>query len=199
MSELWERGAFDLGTSIRDRVVSSREVVEAHLARIESVNPTVNAVTETLAGEALAAADEADAAIARGAPTSPFHGVPFTVKESIDVAGSPTTQGVTALAAVIPSLDAPAITNLRAAGGIPFARSGAPDLALRWHTDNDLHGPTRNPWDPARTPGGSSGGAPRGRDPRRDCTRLAARCPDHRPPLPRGPVPDRGVGGRTRP
>jgi amidase len=158
MSELWERGAFELGTSIRDRVVSSREVVEAHLGRIESVNPAVNAVTETLADEALAAADEADAAIARGEPTSPFHGVPFTVKESIDVAGSPTTQGVTALAAVIPPLDSPAVANLRAAGAIPFARTSAPDLALRWHTDNDLHGPTRNPWDPARTAGGSSGG-----------------------------------------
>ena len=158
MSELWELGAFELGTAIRDHVVSSREAVEAHLARIESVNPVVNAVTATLTDEALAAADEADAAIARDEPTSPFHGVPFTVKESIDLVGSPTTQGVTALAEAIPPLDAPAVANLRAVCAIPFARTSAPDLGLRWHTDNALHGPTRNPWDPARTPGGSSGG-----------------------------------------
>ncbi len=158
MSDLWELGAFELGTAIRDGVVSSREVVEAHLARIESVNPDVNAVTDTLTDDALAAAEDADAAIARDEPTSPFHGVPFTVKETIDLAGSPTTQGVTALAEMIPPLDAPAVANLRAVGAIPFARTSAPDLALRWHTDNALHGPTRNPWDPTRTPGGSSGG-----------------------------------------
>jgi amidase len=158
MSELWERGAFELGTSIRDGAVSSREVVEAHLARIEKVNPDVNAITATLADEALSAADAADAAIARAEPTGPFHGVPFTVKETIDVAGSPTTQGVTALADMVPPLDAPAVANLRAAGAIPLARTSTPDLALRWHTDNDLHGPTRNPWNQARTPGGSSGG-----------------------------------------
>ena len=158
MSELWELGAFELGAVIRDGTASSRDVVQAHLARIEAVNPDVNAVTDTVADEALSAADEADAVIARDEPTSPFHGVPFTVKESIDLAGSPTTQGVRALAEMIPPLDAPAVANLRAVGAIPFARTNAPDLALRWHTDNALHGPTRNPWDPVRTPGGSSGG-----------------------------------------
>jgi amidase len=158
MSELWELGAFELGVSIRDRVVSSRDVIEAHLARIEAVNPAVNAVSATVADDALAAADEADAAVASDEPTSPIHGVPFTVKESIDLAGSPTTQGVVALADMVPPLDAPAVAHLRAAGAIPIARTVAPDLGLRWHTDNALHGPTRNPWDPARTPGGSSGG-----------------------------------------
>jgi amidase len=87
MSDLWELGAFELGTAIRDGVVSSREVVESHLARIEAVNPDVNAVTDTLADDALAAAQDADAAIARDEPASPFHGVPFTVKETIDLAG----------------------------------------------------------------------------------------------------------------
>jgi amidase len=158
VSELWELGAFELGASIRDRVVSSREVIEAHLARVDAVNASVNAVTDTLAEEALAAADEADGATARGEVTSPFHGVPFTVKETIDLAGSPTTQGVRAMAERIPPLDAPTVANLRAVGAIPLARTNAPDLALRWHTDNALHGPTRNPWDPTRTPGGSSGG-----------------------------------------
>jgi len=158
VSELWELGAFELGASIRDRAVSSREVIEAHLARIDAVNASVNAVTDTLAEEALAAADEADGATARGEVTSPFHGVPFTAKETIDLAGSPTTQGVRAVAERIPPLDAPTVANLRAVGAIPLARTNAPDLALRWHTDNALHGPTRNPWDPTRTPGGSSGG-----------------------------------------
>jgi amidase len=158
MSELWELGAFALGTAIRDRAVSSREAIKAHLARIEKVNPDVNAVTVTLADQALSAAGEADAAIARDEPTGPFHGVPFTVKETIDVAGSPTTHGVVALAEAVPPLDAPAVANLRAAGAIPLARTNAPDLGLRWHTDNALRGRTHNPWDPTRTPGGSSGG-----------------------------------------
>jgi amidase len=158
MSELWELGAFELGTAIRDGLASSREVVEAHLARIAAVNRSVNAITETLDEPALGAADAADAAIGRDEPTGPLHGVPFTVKESIDLAGSPTTQGVTALAGMIPPIDAPAVAHLRAAGAIPFARTNLPDLGLRWHTDNALRGPTRNPWDPARTCGGSSGG-----------------------------------------
>lgn len=158
MSELWEMGALELGASIRNGTVSSREVVEAHLGRIDAVNPAINAVTVTLGDEALAAADAADAAIARDEVTGPLHGVPFTVKENIDVAGSPTTQGVTALAAMVPPIDAPAIAHLRAAGAIPFARTNMPDIGLRWHTDNELRGPTRNPWDPLRTPGGSSGG-----------------------------------------
>src|SRR3989440_1990463 len=158
MSELWELGALELGTSIRNGTVSSREVVEAHLARIDAVNPALNAITVTLDDDAIAAADAADATIARDERTGPFHGVPFTVKETIDLAGSPTTHGVTALADMIPPLDAPAVDHLRAAGAIPFARTNLPDLGLRWHTDNALRGVTLNPWDLSRTPGGSSGG-----------------------------------------
>ena len=158
MSELWELSAFELGTAIRDRTVSSREVVEAHLDRMEKVNADVNAVTVTLADEALSDADEADAAIARDEPTGPFHGVPMTVKETIDLAGSPTTHGVVAMADAVPPLDAPAVANLRAAGAIPIARTNAPDVGLRWDTDNALRGRTQNPWNPTRTPGGSSGG-----------------------------------------
>ena len=158
MSELWELSAFELGTAIRDRTVSSREVVEAHLDRMEKVNADVNAVTVTLADEALSDADEADAAIARDEPTGPFHGVPMTVKETIDLAGSPTAHGVVAMADAVPQLDAPAVANLRAAGAIPIARTNAPDVGLRWDTDNALRGRTQNPWNPTRTPGGSSGG-----------------------------------------
>src|SRR5205807_6178345 len=138
----------------RDRRVSSREVIEAHLARIEVANPRVNAITRVLAEDALEAADEADRRTAAGEARGSLHGVPFTVKENIDVAGSATTQGVAAMAEADPGLDAPQVANLREAGAIPMARTNLPDLALRWHTDNALRGATRNPWDPERTPGG---------------------------------------------
>jgi len=157
-TELWSMGVGQLARAIRERRVSSREVVEAHLARIESVNREQNAITAVLRHEALAAADEADRKIAAGDQVGSLHGVPFTIKENIDVAGSATTQGVKALATAVPTLDAPQVANLRQAGAIPIARTNMPDFALRWHTDNALHGATRNPWDPARTPGGSSGG-----------------------------------------
>ncbi|WP_028067882.1 amidase [Solirubrobacter soli] len=155
MSEdLWRRGAGELAQLIAAREVSSREVVQAHLDRIEAVNPHLNAVVLVLADEALAAADAADAASAGG----PLHGVPFTVKENIDVAGTPTTSGVPALAEAVSPIDAPQVERLRAAGAIPIARTNLPDLGLRIHTDSSLRGLTRNPWDPDVTAGGSSGG-----------------------------------------
>jgi amidase len=157
-SELWRASAHELVDALRAKAVSSREVIEAHLARIAAVNPTVNAVTLVLAEEALAAADAADAAQAAGQPLPPLHGVPFTVKENIDLAGTPTTHGVVAFAGRVPDEDAPPIAQLKAAGAIPIGRTNMPDFALRWHTDNALHGATRNPWDAARSPGGSSGG-----------------------------------------
>jgi len=156
--ELWQLGATDLAGAIRTRQVTSREVLEAHLARVAAVNPQVNAVTTVLEAQARAAADAADVALRRGDATGPLHGVPVTVKVNIDVAGSPTTDGMPAFAGAIPERDAPLIARLRAAGAIPFARTNMPDLGLRWHTDSALHGATRNPWDPAVTPGGSSGG-----------------------------------------
>ena len=88
----------------------------------------------------------------------PFHGVPITVKENIDVAGAPTTQGIKALAGAIAPTDAPTVERMRAAGAIPFARTNTPDVGLRVHTDSELHGLTRNPWNPGVTAGGSSGG-----------------------------------------
>jgi amidase len=155
---LWQRGARALATAIRSREVSSREVLEAHLERIATVNPQVQAITEVLEESARAAADAADAALARGDAAGPLHGVPVTVKVNVDVAGSPTTAGMPVFAGDRPASDAPAIERLRAAGAIPFARTNMPDLGLRWHTESSLHGSTRNPWDPRHTPGGSSGG-----------------------------------------
>lgn len=156
--ELWQRGAADLVGAIRKKEVSSREVLEGHLARVAAVNPRLNAITEVMAGEARAAADAADAALARGDAVGPLHGVPISVKVNIDVAGTATTSGMPAFADDRPAGDAPLVARLRAAGAIPFARTNMPDLGLRWHTDSSLHGVTLNPWDRTRTPGGSSGG-----------------------------------------
>jgi len=157
-NELWSLGATALATEIRDKKASSREVVEAHLARIDAVNGSVNAVTVVLAEQALAAADAADRAVATGQALGPLHGVPFTVKENIDLAGSATTQALKAMAEAVPPLDAPHIAQVKAAGAIPIGRTNLPDFGLRWHTDNELRGATKNPWDASRTPGGSSGG-----------------------------------------
>jgi amidase len=158
MSELWRKGAVELAALIRDREVSSREVIQAHLDRIEAVNPHLNAIVRLLADQALAAADAADRAVADGASLGPLHGVPCTVKENIDLAGTPTTQAVPALAEAVAPVDAPQVERLRAAGAIPLGRTNLPDFGLRVHTDSALHGLTRNPWNPQRTPGGSSGG-----------------------------------------
>ncbi|NQY55075.1 MAG: indole acetimide hydrolase [Ilumatobacteraceae bacterium] len=158
MSELWQRPALTLAADIASGQVSSREVLEAHLERVAAVNGDLNAIVRLLPDEACDAADEADAAVARGDQLAPLHGVPCTVKENIDLAGTPTTQGVAALAEAVATQDAPTVTRMRSAGAIPFARTNLPDFGLRVHTDSSLHGLTRNPWNPNVTAGGSSGG-----------------------------------------
>ena len=158
MNDLCRKSAIELARLIATRKVSSAEVIEAHLGRIAAVNPKVNAVVRVLATEARAAALEADRKTAAGGPLGPLHGVPFTVKENIDMAGLPTTWGVPALANALVPLDAPIVERMRAAGAIAIGRTNLPDMALRVHTDSTLHGLTRNPWNLARTAGGSSGG-----------------------------------------
>jgi amidase len=135
---------------------SAQAMVQECLDRIAERNGELNAVTITLADEALAAAAEADAVLARGGPAPPLLGIPFTVKENIDVAGTVTSLGMRGGVPV--ERDAPHIAHLRAAGAIPIARTNLPDLALRWHTDNARHGATVNPFDASLSPGGSSGG-----------------------------------------
>ena len=157
-NELWRDSALGLAARIAAREITSREVIDAHLARIDAVNPHLNAVVRVLADEARAAADAADAAVASGAELGPFHGVPITVKENIDLAGTPTTSGIPALADAVADRDAPVVARMRAAGAIPIGRTNLPDLGLRIHTDSSLHGLTRNPWNPNVTAGGSSGG-----------------------------------------
>jgi amidase len=158
MTELWQMGALELAAVIRAKEVSSREVLEAHLDRVDKVNGDLNAIVRVLADEARAAADAADAAVAAGAELGPLHGVPCTVKENIDLAGTPTTQGVEMLKDAVVPIDAPSSGRMRGAGAIPFARTNLPDFGLRVHTDSELHGLTRNPWNPDVTAGGSSGG-----------------------------------------
>ena len=158
MSEIWQLSATELAQRIASRQISSVEAVDAHLARINAVNPVLNAVVQVLADEARASAALADKRLAAGELAGPLHGVPFTVKENIDMAGLPTTWGVPALAKAVVPADAPVVERMRAAGGIPIGRTNLPDMALRVHTASSLHGLTRNPWHPGRTAGGSSGG-----------------------------------------
>jgi amidase len=154
----WSRSALELAKLIRDKNVSSREVVEAHLQRIEEVNPKVNAVVRVMAAEALKLADERDKETLRGTTSGPLHGVPYTVKDNIDIAGLPTTQGIPALAEAVPTNTSPVVERMNSAGAIVIARTNLPDLGLRIHTDSSLFGRTKNPWNADRTVGGSSGG-----------------------------------------
>ena len=157
-NELWRKGALELADLIARKEVSSREVVAAHLARIDEVNPYLNAVVRRWDADSLSAADAADRAVATGDSLGALHGVPVTVKENIDLAGTPTTQAIAFLAEAVAVTDAPLVQRVRAAGAIPIGRTNLPDLGLRITTESSLHGVTHNPWHPTRTTGGSSGG-----------------------------------------
>jgi len=159
VKDLWRWGAADLARAIRAREVSSREAVESCLARIAAVNPRVNAIVDLMADEALAAADKADAAVKTGADLGALHGVPVTLKINVDMAGRPTTNGVVAFKNKIPEAESPPVILWRKAGAIFIGRTNVPAFSTRYFTDCELHGRTLNPWDPRRTPGGSSGGA----------------------------------------
>jgi amidase len=156
--ELWKRSALELAGMISAKEVTSAEVLDAHLARIDEVNGSINAVVRILDGEARTAAAEADRAVAAGGPLGPLHGVPVSVKDNIDVLGDVTTQGIPMLAEAVATADAPQVSRMRAAGAIPFARTNMPELGLRVHTHSVNYGLTRNPWNPDVTVAGSSGG-----------------------------------------
>ena len=150
--------ATSLAQAIRTGEVSSEEVVEAHLRRIAEVNPSLNAVVHVGASCALAEARAADARRAAGTAVGPLHGVPVTIKDNHDVAGMPCTAGTKGLASRVPTMDATVVARLKAAGAIVLGKTNLPELALAFETDNLVFGRTSNPYDPARTPGGSSGG-----------------------------------------
>ena len=139
---LWQAGAAQLRAMIADRTVSCREVTLSALARLDAVNPRLNAVVKPLHDEALAAADEADRRLRDGAAPGPLHGVPVTVKVNIDQKDHATDGGVKAYRHLVATNDNPVVANLRNAGAIIIGRTNTPCYSMRWFTDNDLHGRT---------------------------------------------------------
>ena len=158
MDDLTHLGAFALAAAIRERRTTAAEAVDAHLARVGEVNSRLRALTVVFADRARREAEAVDAAIAAGRDAGPLAGVPFSVRESIDLTWSATTQGWRGLADAVPEKDATIVRRARAAGAIPIGRGNMPDFGMRWDTDNDLFGRTVNPWHAAVSAGGSSGG-----------------------------------------
>jgi amidase len=150
--------AHELAALIRDRKVSSRELLEMYLARVERLNPALNAVVTIDADRARAAADEADRATVAGEAVGRLHGLPITVKDAIEVAGIRSTGGATALKDHVPAADAPVVSRLKGAGAVVFGKTNVPEWSGDIQTFNELFGTTNNPWDVSRTTGGSSGG-----------------------------------------
>lgn len=159
MDELIYASVTSLASAIRDKEVSSVEVVEAHLRRIEEVNPKLNAVVQLVGDRALAEARSADQTLAKGEINGPLHGVPMTLKDSLDTAGVISTGGTLGRASLVPESDATVVARLRAAGAILIGKTNTPELTLAPETENLIYGRTNNPYDLSRTPGGSSGGA----------------------------------------
>lgn len=151
-----------MAARVRNRDISPLELVKAHLDRIERVNPAINAFTAVMAEQAVARARACEKS-----PLLPLHGVPVTVKDSFDVRGFPTLSGSRFRLGHIADRDANAVSRLSAAGAIILGKTNVPELLSSYETDNFVTGPTLNPWNPARTPGGSSGG---------EAAAIAARC-----------------------
>jgi aspartyl-tRNA(Asn)/glutamyl-tRNA(Gln) amidotransferase subunit A len=156
-SDLTYSDATKLAELIRTREVSPVDVVQAHLDRIEAINPKVNAIV-TLVDGALEAAKAAEQALSAGANVGPLHGVPFTVKDSIDTAGVLTQRGSPIFKGRVPEVDAVSVERMKAAGAILLAKTNLPEFSYSTETDNLLTGRANNPWNLDRTPGGSSGG-----------------------------------------
>lgn len=156
-NELIFSDATKLAELIRNKDVSPVEVVQAHLDRIQTVDPQVNAIV-TVADGALEAARKAEAAVRSGEELGPLHGVPFTVKDSIDTAGVLTQRGSPIFEGRTPDRDATSVARMKKAGGILLAKTNLPEFSYWIESDNLLSGRSNNPWDLERTPGGSSGG-----------------------------------------
>jgi amidase len=161
--EIWKWDAVAIAAGIRSGAISSREAVTACVDRMHAVNPRLNAVTCDLSGEALAAADRADADAARAAKSGEalglLHGVPVTIKENVDQVGCATVNGVAAFKDVIATADSPVVANWKKAGAVIIGRTNTPAFSFRLDTVNDFRGRTYSPWSRSVTPGGSSGGA----------------------------------------
>jgi amidase len=158
MDEIIYSSATDLAKAIRAREVSSEEVVDAYLQRIEEVNPKLNAIIHLNADEARNQARKADAALARGELKGPLHGVPITIKDNVDTEGMISASGTKGRSTFVPGKDATIAARMRAAGAIILGKTNLPEFALGFESDNLVYGRTMNPYDTSRTPGGSSGG-----------------------------------------
>jgi Asp-tRNA(Asn)/Glu-tRNA(Gln) amidotransferase A subunit family amidase len=158
MNEIIFLPAVAMAERIRERKISPVELVEAHLAQIEKLNPQLNAFVHVDASSARRAAQTAEAAVMQGNPLGPLHGIPVSIKRSFEVSGMRCESGTLLRAGYVPTQDAPLVARLRAAGAIVLGVTNTPELLMAWETDNLLYGRTNNPWDLERTPGGSSGG-----------------------------------------
>ena len=156
------RTATELAAAVAAKEVSSRELLDLYLSRVDQLDDSVHAVVTLDADRARAAATAADEATARGESTGPLHGLPITIKDAIETEGIRSTGGAIELTDHVPTADAPAVARLKAAGAIVFGKTNLP----RWSGDlqsyNEIFGTTNNPWDTSRVPGGSSGGGRRG-------------------------------------
>jgi amidase len=159
MDDLWRLPAAELAALIRSKKVSAKDAASAALARLDAVNPAINAVVDHRPDDVLAQAGAIDAAIARNEAVGPLAGVPVTIKVNIDQAGFATTNGLKLQRDLIARSNSPVVDNLRKAGAVILGRTNCPAFSYRWFTTNLLHGDTKNPRDPGITPGGSSGGA----------------------------------------
>src|SRR6201996_3150104 len=159
MEDLWRLSAADVAAAIRSKKVSAKEVASAALARLNAVNPAINAVVDHRPEDVLAQAAAVDAAIARGEAVGPLAGVPVTTKANIDQEGFATTNGLKLQRDTIARSNSPVVDNLRKAGAVILGRTNCPAFSYRWFTTNLVHGNTKNTRDPSITPGGSSGGA----------------------------------------
>jgi len=159
MKPLHYSSAVEIATLIRSRKISAREALEHFLKRVETYNPKLNAIIWMNAERARQRADAADAALAKGESWGPLHGVPMTIKESYDVAGSPTTWGDPALKDNIRQTNALSVDRMENAGVVLFGKTNVPLMLADWQSYNAIYGTSNNPWDLARSPGGSSGGS----------------------------------------
>jgi Asp-tRNA(Asn)/Glu-tRNA(Gln) amidotransferase A subunit family amidase len=158
MCDLIWRSAADMAVEIRHRNLSPRELVKAYLDRIEQVNPDLNALVYVDKDSAVGAAEEAEELVRKGGKLGPLHGVPLTIKSSVEVAGWACEAGSRLRKDQFSARDAPLVERLRKAGAILLGSSNAPEMLMSYETDNVLYGRANNPWDRDRTPGGSSGG-----------------------------------------
>jgi Asp-tRNA(Asn)/Glu-tRNA(Gln) amidotransferase A subunit family amidase len=158
MSDLNFLSAVSMAKQVRDRKVSPVELVEAHLAQIEKLNPKLNAFVQVDAERARRLAQHAELAVAHGKTLGPLHGVPISIKSSLEVEGLRCEAGTRLRAGFVATQDAPLVTRLKNAGAIVLGVTNTPEFLMAWETDNLLYGRSNNPWDVERTPGGSSGG-----------------------------------------